>query len=152
MNHMHPATAYRNIVALSVAAGAACGVSRDAAYFQLLEQFSKAQSRGAVADGGLTPAWQFEVPLARSSVTAKVGGRQGMDVIRVQYSDKAAPRTLYDYVDYSNPIDVRVDRTVLYVYWVEALFGSTSYMLAYDLENRSMLAKRQVDPKEIPQK
>lgn len=149
MNSIHATRAFRTIVALSVSIGAVCGVSRDAAYFQLLEQFRKAPSRSTVAHDAFTPAWQFEVPLARSGVTAKVDGRQGMDVIRVHYSDEATPRTQYDYVDYSTPIDVRIDRTTLYVYWVESLFGSTSYMLAYDLENRSMLAKRQVDPKDV---
>lgn len=47
MNRMDATTAYRNIVAFSIAAGAACGVPRDAPYFQLLERFSKARSRGS---------------------------------------------------------------------------------------------------------
>lgn len=138
------------VVALGIATGAACGVSRDAAYFQLLGQFGKAQSRDAVAQAASTPSWRFQVPLA--GVTAKVEGRKGMDVIRVQYSDETQPRPLYEYVDYSNPIDVRIDRSTLYVYWSETLLGSSSYMLAYDLQNRQLLAKRRVDPKDVQQR
>ena len=123
----------------------ACGVSRNAAYFDLLGQFRKAESRCAASQG-----WSFEVPLARSGVVARVLGRKGMDVVQVHYSDEPAPRTLYGYVDYSNPIDVRVDHSLLYVYWSETLFSSKAYVLAYNLEDRRVLAKERVDPKDIP--
>lgn len=150
MKRIHAIAPCCVVVALGIGTGAACGVSRDAAYFQLLGQFGKAHSRDFVTQGASTPSWRFEVPLA--GVTAKVEGRKGMDVIRVQYSDEAQPRTLYEYVDYSNPIDVRVDRATLYVYWSETLLSSSSYVLAYDLEKRQLLAKRRVDPSDVPQK
>ena len=81
---------------------------------------------------------------------ARVQGRAGMDVMRVHYSDERAPRTLYKYVDYSSPGEVRVDRGVLYVYWSEILLGSKSFVLAYDLEKRQVLTKHRVDPKDVP--
>jgi len=138
-------------IAVCLLGGAACGVTRDAEYFELLGQFGRARSQKALPQGESTPAWAFEVPLGGSGVVARVVGRKGMDVVRVHYSDEPSPRTLYEYVDYSNPIDVRVDRAILYIYWSETLFSSTSYVLAYDLGNRKVLAKRPVDPQDVPQ-
>ena len=151
MNRSYVASVrYLVVVALGCLGAAACGVSRNAAYFELLGQFGNAQRRSAVAQGESMPEWKFDVPLARSGVVARVFGRKGMDVIRVHYSDEREPRTLYEYVDYSNPIDVRVTTPVLYIYWSETLLSSKSYVLAYDLEARKLLAKRRVDPKDVP--
>src|SRR5688500_1850150 len=141
---------YSFVVALGCHAAAGCGVSRNAAYLELLGQFGNAQRRSSTTPHVSTSEWRFDVPLAGSGVVARVFGRQGMDVIRVHYSDEPKPRTLYNYVDYSNPIDVRVARSVLFVYWTETLVSSKSYVLAYDLEGRKVLAKRRVNPKDVP--
>ena len=141
---------YSFVVVLGCLVVAACGVSRNAAYFELLGQFGNAERRSSLAAGVSTPEWGFEVPLERSGVVARVFGRKGMDVIRVHYSDEPKPRTLYDYVDYSNPIDVRVARSVLFIYWTETLVSSKSYVLAYDLEGRKVLAKHRVNPNDVP--
>lgn len=141
---------YLVVVAFGCLGAAGCGVSRNAAYFELLGQFGNAQRRSPVARGENMPEWRFEVPLAGSGVVARVFGCKGMDVIRVHYSDEREPRTLYEYVDYSNPIDVRVTTSILYIYWSETLLSSKSYVLAYDLQGRRVLAKRRVDPKDVP--
>lgn len=46
------------------------------------------RSTGAVPRGAFTSAWQFEVALAESGVTATVEERKGMDVIRARYSEE----------------------------------------------------------------
>ena len=124
---------------------AGCGVSRNSAYFVLLDKYRTAEPREPM------PAWDFSVPVAGGSASVRIFGNVGLDAIRVHYSDEEQPRTLYKYVDYSNPRGVRVQSGVLYVFWSEELFTTKSYVLAYDLEARKVLEKRRVDPKDVPE-
>lgn len=135
------------VVAFLACCLAACGVSRNAAYKTLLAQYASAPRRDMAAEG-----WDFEVPVQKAGVVARVAARPGMDAIRISYSDESAPRKLYDYVDYSSVVDVRVDGTTLYVYWVESLLSSKHQLIAFDLQARRVISRRQVDPTDIAQR
>lgn len=103
----------RVLAAISLALVSVCGVRRNGEYFELLAQFGRAEPRERVRRGQTTPEWDFEVPLAGGSAMARVQGRAGMDVVRVTYSDERESRTLYKYVDYSSPSQVRVTNDLL---------------------------------------
>ena len=60
-----------------------------------------------------------------------------MDVVRLQFPGETAPRPLYEYEDYSNPIAIRVAGDRLFVYWGESLFHTDHWLLVYDVRGGS---------------
>ena len=92
--------------------------------------------------------WNVELPIAKG-VAARIQARDHMDVVKVHYGDEPAPRELYRYVDYSNPIAIRRDGHKLFVCWVEILFRPNYWLLEYDLERRRETQRRRVDPKDL---
>ena len=72
-----------------------------------------------------------------------------MDVVTVHYQDEPAPRTLYDYENYSNPVAIRIAGNKLFVHWAESLVHIDYWLLAYDIENRREVERRRVDPRDM---
>ena len=82
-------------------------------------------------------------------MTAQVRAVAHMGVARVKYGDEDDERTLYRYVDYSHPKEVRTKGNTLYVYWTENLFGTEHWILAYDLAERREVARRRIEPGDL---
>ena len=148
------------VVAAVIAAPiAACGtgylafnqwrpVIRDGSYRELLREFKNASavSQQSTSDG--STGWDFDVPLS-NGVRASVRAQAHMAVARVQYSDEPQERELYRYKDYSNPISLRTQGPVLYLYWAESLIGTDHWILAYDLAARRERSRARVVPDDL---
>jgi hypothetical protein len=118
-------------------------VVRDSTYRALLRDFNQASPvRQRPIDSDST-GWDFDVSLP-SGVRVSVRARSHMDAVRVKYSDETEEREVYRYRDYSNPVSLRTKAHVLYVYWGETLFGTTHWVVGYDLVDRRQLARKRV--------
>src|SRR5882672_2486705 len=58
----------------------------------------------------------------------------------------ATKRDLYEYAEYTSPSEIRIAGKILYVGWVNPLFGPTHWLLAYDLVGRREITRRRIDP------
>ena len=124
-------------------------VIRTSRYFSLIDAFDRATAIAPADRGNRTSEWDVQLRID-DRVRATVRGRNFIDVISLMYSDESEARKLYTYVDYSNPIAVRRAGDVMYVYWVETLFRSEYWLLAYDLRARKEVERRRIDPKDLP--
>lgn len=118
-------------------------VVRDSAYRALLRDFNRASPVPQRTIDSDSTGWEFVVSLS-SGVRASVRAQSHMDAVRVKYSDETEEREVYRYRDYSNPVSLRTKGHVLYVYWAETLFGTTHWVVGYDLVERRQLARRRV--------
>ena len=116
---------------------------RTAGYFRFLEDFKNA----SVIDGA-QQGWSFQGP-AGAGVVMSISAPEHMGVVTVKYSDEGKPRELYEYHDYSSPVGLKRSGNILYIHWVETLFRTDHWILAYDLLGRKEIGRRRVAPKDI---
>ncbi len=123
---------------------------RTAGYKSLISEFDHAAPREPIRMGSdEAPVWDFDVPLP-GGVVVTVTAQSFMDTPTLKYSDERDGRTLYRYVDYSSPIALRTNGTMLYVYWGETLFHTDYRLLAFDLARRREMERRKVDSRDMP--
>ena len=124
-------------------------IVRDAGYRALVDAYARAVPHQRTPRGQEEPEWNVDLPLP-DGASVRVHARRQMAVVSVQYSDETAPRPLYKYEDYSNPVAIRTAGNVLYVSWDEILLHADHWILAYDLASRREIERRRVDPNDLP--
>ena len=134
---------------MNTAWGGCARVTRTVEYRAAIESFHRAIQREHVVERNQSAVWDFQLKVPGTDVIAEVRARNSPGVVTIKYSDETADRPLYRYVDYSIPVAIRTAGPVLYVYWVENLIGSHSWLLAYDWENRRELHRWRVDPDDM---
>jgi len=134
-----------------LASVSACGARSDADYVYWLGEFSRAQSVRSSPPDPRSAEWEWAIDffLENPGVVARVRGRAG-EAVKVQYSDESEARAVYEYIDSSNPIDVRVAYPTLYVYWQEGSVNTAHYLAVFDLAARQAILKRRVNPADMP--
>ena len=121
-------------------------IIHDRQYYALIEGFQRADRRDKTGGGGENAGWEFLLQVPDSQTTVRVRVPSSIGVVTIKYSDEGNDRALYRHVDYVSPIEIRTKGDVLYVHWVEPLFGNNHWILAYDLAARHEIAKRRMDP------
>lgn len=121
---------------------------RTTAYRALVSEYARAIPAHPTSHQRQPRKWSFEHQVA-SGTTVRVHARGHLDVVKVHYPDEPAPRTLYEYEDYSNPVAIRIAGNTLFVHWVESLFHIDHWLLAYDIENRREVERRRVHPRDM---
>jgi hypothetical protein len=124
-------------------------IIRNHHYWELIGDFQRAQSKPERQDGGKKGGWDFQIQIPGSNTTAQVRGPASVGITTVKYSDEGATRELYEYADYTSPAEIRIAGNVLYVHWVNPLFGYRHWLLAYDLVGRREITRRRIDPGDI---
>lgn len=126
-------------------------ITRDREYRQLIAGFQHAQLRDNVRRGDQNAGWDFQVELPEEQSYVRVQAYPRMAVAKVKYGNEGDFRSLYTYVDYSNPLQIRTSGEILYVHWEETLLGTTHWLLAYDLAGRGEIARRRIDAADLAQ-
>jgi hypothetical protein len=101
-------------------------ITRDREYWKLIADFHHAQLRDNLRRGD---RWDFQVELPEEQTYVRVQAYPYMAVARVKYGNESEFRSLYKYVDYSNPLQIRTDGETLYVHWEETLLGTKHWLL-----------------------
>lgn len=125
-------------------------VVRDHQYYELIRNYHLADRKDAtkhLSENG-DGEFQLQVPESHIEVGVQVPSKVG--VVTIKYNDEGTSRALYRKTEYTTPVEVRVKQNVLYVHWVEPLFGNNHWLLAYDLAARSEVVKRRFDPNDKP--
>jgi hypothetical protein len=123
-------------------------IARSTGYRAMVSEYARAIPAHPTIHQRQPLKWSFEHRVA-GGTTVRVHARSHMDVVKVHYPDEAAPRTLYDYEEYSNPVAIRIAGNKLFVHWAESLFHIDHWLLAYDIENRREVERRRVDPRDM---
>jgi hypothetical protein len=125
-------------------------IIRDRQYYELIRNYHLADRKDATKHLSENGDWEFQlqVPESHTEVWVRVPSKVG--VVTIKYNDEADSRPLYRKAEYTTPVEVRVKQNVLYVRWVEPLFGYNHWLLAYDLAARSEVVKRRFDPNDKP--
>jgi hypothetical protein len=123
-------------------------LARAAGYRALVSEYARAIPAQPTTHQHHPLTWSFELQMA-SGTTVRVQARSHLDVVKVHYPDERAPRTLYEYEDYSNPVAIRIAGNKLFVHWAESLFHIDHWLLAYDIEHRREVERRRVDPRDM---
>jgi hypothetical protein len=124
-------------------------IIRNHYYWVLVGDFQRAQSKAEIQDGDEKGGWGFQVQIPGSKTTARVRASSNMGIATIKYSDEGATRNLYEYVDYSGPLGIRIAENVLYVHWAHTLFNTKHWILAYDLAGRREITRRRIDPGDV---
>ena len=125
-------------------------VIRDRRYRELIDNFQRAIPRDKASAGAERRGWDFQVQLPQTQTTARVHAAEHNSVVKVKYGDEDYERSLYEYVDYTHPKEIRTADNVLYIRWVEILFRTNDWILAYDLASRREILRRRIDPSDLP--
>lgn len=137
------------VVGVSVNLIVGLPILKTTGYRALVQQYVQAERLAPTGTDDGQLKWDVEVR-ASNDVRARLQARKFMDVVRLQFPDDTAPRSLYDYEDYSSPIAIRVARDRLFVHWGESLFHTDHWVLVYDVRRRREIERRRVDPKDMP--
>jgi hypothetical protein len=124
-------------------------IIRDREYRQLVAGFQQAQLRDNLRRGDQDSGWDFQVELPDEETYVRVQAYPHMAVAKVKYGNESDFRSLYAYVDYSNPLQIRTNGEILYVHWEETLVGTKHWLLAYDLAARREIARRRIDADDL---
>ena len=124
-------------------------VIRNRQYRELIATFQSAQQRDRLSRGD-NAGWEFQVQLPDKQTSVQVRASP-QNSVKIKYNDEGAERELYQYVDYSSPIELRTAGDILYVYWGEIMSGSQYWLLAYDLRGRREITRRRIDPRDKAQ-
>jgi hypothetical protein len=125
-------------------------IIRTDGYRSLISDFSHATPRESIRKANERRSeWNFDVQL-QGGIVAAVKSGDFMTVPELKYSDEPAPRRLYEYLDYSNPIALRTNGRLLYAYWERSLFHTDYWLLVFDLGNRREVQRRRVDARDMP--
>lgn len=121
-------------------------VLRTAQYLALVAEFEGAREIPARSGGA---GWEFDLPISGGRATAKITGGSALSAVRIMYSDETAERPLYGYRDYSSPRSIKAAGGIVFVCWTETLFGSDTWVLAYDLDARREITRQRVVPEDV---
>ncbi|HET7008512.1 MAG TPA: hypothetical protein VFK65_23640 [Candidatus Binatia bacterium] len=124
-------------------------VIRNHYYWELVGDFQRAQSKAEIQDGDEKGGWDFRIQIPGSTTTAQVQAPSSVGIATIKYSDEGATRNLYEYADYTSPEGIRIAENILYVQWVNPLFGPRHWILAYDLVGRREITRRRIDPGDL---
>jgi hypothetical protein len=124
-------------------------IIRDRQYNELIEGFHRADQRYRTGDVNKTTGWRFQIQVPERQTTALVRVPPSIGVVTIKYDDEDSSRALYRSAEYTSPVEIRTNGNVLYVHWVEPLFGQNHWVLAYDMAARSEIGKRWVDPNDL---
>jgi hypothetical protein len=141
------------IVAIAGVLWAAFGppiIIRNREYRELISNFKQAQPREQKT-GDRNVLWDFQIDVPERQTTARVSAVPYPGVLGLKYIDESESRALYEYVDYSHPVEVRTSENILYVFWVERLLRTDQWILAYDLAGRREIVRRKIDPDDLKQ-
>lgn len=125
-------------------------IIRDRQYDELIGNYHLANRKDATKYHSENGDWEFQLQVPESHIEVWVRVPSKVGVVTVKYNDESDSRTLYRRAEYTTPVEVRVKQNVLYVHWVEPLFGNNHWLLAYDLAARSEVVKRRFDPNDKP--
>jgi hypothetical protein len=124
-------------------------IIRNRQYRELIAAFQSAQQRDRLSRVDTNADWEFQVQLAKqTSVEVKASLHNS---VRIKYNDEGAERELYQYVDYTSPMELRTAGDILYVYWSETMLGTKYWLLAYDLPGRREITRRRIDRGDMAQ-
>jgi hypothetical protein len=124
-------------------------IIRDRQYNGLIEGFHRADRRDKTGSGSGTAGWEFQMQGPGRQATALVRVPPSIGVVTIKYDDEDSSRALYRYAEYTSPVEIKTKETILYVHWVEPLFGYNHWVLAYDIAARREIGKRRIDPKDL---
>jgi hypothetical protein len=124
-------------------------IIRNQHYWKLIGDFQRAQSKAEMQRDDEKGGWDFQIQIPGGNATAQVQGAASVGITTIKYSDEGASRDLYEYADYTSPADIKMAGNVLYVHWVNPLFGPRHWLLAYDVVGRRELTRRRIDPDDI---
>jgi hypothetical protein len=124
-------------------------ILRTPGYHAIIREYALATPLQPASGPNQSRIWDVDVPLSNGA-KVRVRARDHMDVVTIQYSDETAPKPLYGYEDYSNPVGIRSAGRKLFVCWAETLLHTDWWLLAYDVENRREIERRRVDPRDMP--
>jgi hypothetical protein len=124
-------------------------VIRNHYYWELIGEFQRAQSKAQIQDDAKKGGWDFQIQIPGSNTTAQVLAPSFVGITTIKYSDEGATRDLYKYSEYTSPWEIRIAGNVLYVCWVNPLFGPKNWILAYDLVGRREITRRRIDPGDV---
>jgi hypothetical protein len=115
----------------------------------LVGDFQRARSEAEIQRGDKKDGWDFQIQIHGSNTTAQVRAPGSVGITTIKYSDEGANRDLYKYAEYTSPSEIRIAGNVLYVRWVNPLFGPRHWLLAYDIVGRREITRRRIDPDDI---
>ena len=124
-------------------------IIRNHYYWELLGDFQRAQIKSKIQDGDDKGGWNFQMQMPGSKTTAQVRAPSFVGITTIKYCDEGAARDLYEYAEYTSPTEIRIAGNVLYVCWVNPLFGPRHWLLVYDLVGRREIMRRRIDPKDL---
>jgi hypothetical protein len=124
-------------------------VIRSHYYWELVGDFQRAQSKAEIQDGDKKGGWDFQIQIPGNNTTAQVRAPGSVGITTIKYSDESATRDLYKYTEYTSASEIRIAENVLYVQWVNPLFGPKHWLLAYDLVGRREITRRRINPADI---
>jgi hypothetical protein len=138
------------VISLRVAVtGWPMNIIRDHQYRKLIEDYHQAR-RLYKKDGGVETGGQdFQIQTPESQTTVLIRVPPTIGVVNIKYEDEGSSRALYRSAEYTQPIELKMNGPVLYVHWLEPLFGANHWILAYDLAGRREIRKRRVDPSDL---
>ena len=126
-------------------------VIRDHRYRQLIGDFQRARPMEEKAPETEGRGWDFQIQVPEGQTTARVHASEHNSVVKVTFADEDRERELYRYVDYTHPKEIRTDKSILYVRWVEILvpLRTTDWILTYDLSSRREIMRRRIDVEDL---
>ena len=125
-------------------------IIRDKEYRQLISNFQQAQPREKKSDDR-NVLWDFQIHLPEKQTTIRVWAPAYPGVVWLKDKNGEPDRPLYEYVDYSHPVEIRTAENILYVYWAESLLRTDNWLIAYDLVNRREIIRRKIDHDDLAQ-
>jgi hypothetical protein len=124
-------------------------IIRDHTYKELIWNFRQADRKNKTVSENENAGWVFQIQVPEKQTTALVRVPSPIGVVAIRYDNEGTSRTLYRSAEYTSPVEIKTHGNVLYVHWVEPLFGFNHWILASDLANRNEIVKRRIDPKDL---
>jgi hypothetical protein len=124
-------------------------IIRDHTYKELIWNFRRADRKDKRVSANENAGWVFQIQVPEKQTTALVRVPSPIGVVTISYDDEDTSRALYRSAEYTSPVEIKTHGNVLYVHWVEPLFGFNHWVLAYDLADRNEVVKRRIDPKDL---
>lgn len=119
-------------------------VIRNQQYHTLISAFNNTKVIEPTEENG---DWNFNVQISDNN-SVNVDAHTNSNVV-IKYEDEKLDRELYKYLDYTTTKDIRITGKVLYVYWFDNLFRKNHWILSYDLNERYIIIKLRIDPKDL---
>lgn len=123
-------------------------IIRNSEYRKLISDFHQAQLREKSSrDSNIS--WDFHIQIPERQINVRIWAAYSGGVVWLKDMDGEPDRPLYEYVDYTHATEIRTAENILYVHWVETLFRTDHWLMAYDLSNRREIVRRKIDPADL---